>query len=148
MMSRRVGTSALTLALVSGALMACDTAEDPNEDGHAYCSNAEGVVIDESYCDETSSNYNPGTFIWIGGTSVHGSNGNYATGSRLPAAGHKFSVTDKASRTKFGLPSTGKISNGTVKTGVIGKGGPGSTAKVGSSGGKSGGGSGGGKSGG
>jgi len=152
MMSRRVGTSALTLALVSGALMACDTAEDPNEDGVFYCTDANGVVVDEDLCDDADGSGGGGGFFFAYmGSSLHGSGGHsgpYRTGQKLPTGHQKFLSTDKASRAKFGLPSTGKISNGTVKTGVIGKGGPGSTAKVGSSGGKSGGGSGGGKSGG
>lgn len=135
MSSRRVALTATFTLLAMGGVAACDTAEDPNEDGHAYCTNADGVIIDESYCDESSQNYDSGSFIWIGGTSVHGSNGTYATGTKLPPAGHKFSITDKTSRAKFGLPTSGRITNGTVKTGVIGKGGPGSTAKIGSKGG-------------
>jgi hypothetical protein len=32
--------------------MACDTAEDPNEDGVFYCTDANGVVVDEDLCDD------------------------------------------------------------------------------------------------
>ena len=37
-------------------------------------------------------------------------------GSRLPAGGSKFAYNDRAARASFGLPATGKISNGTVKS--------------------------------
>jgi hypothetical protein len=138
MFSSRVSASALTLMLVSGALMACDNAGDANEDGHFYCTDNNGQVVDEDLCD--NSNGGGGAyFLGYMGSSMHGSN-TYPVGSRLPAGHQKFSVNDKAARSRFGLPATGKISNGTVKTGVVGKGGPGSTAKVSSGGGKSGGG--------
>ena len=49
-----------------------------------------------------------------------------AVGSLLPAGGSRFAYNDKSARSSFGLPSTGKIGNGTVKTSVVGKGGSGS----------------------
>ncbi len=144
--SRRVILTATFLALAAGGTAACDN-EDPNEDGHFYCTDAQGNVIDEDYCDEDSPNYNSGggTFFMYMGSSLHAppaGHSTYPVGSKLPAAAPKFSVTDKASRQKFGLPTSGRVSNGTVKTGVIGKGGAGSGAKAGTggSGGKSGGG--------
>lgn len=147
MTSRRVVLGAAFALALSGTA-ACDIADDdPNEDGHFYCADANGVVVDEEYCDDSSSNYDSSMFFFYMGSSMHGGN-SYSHGSRLPAGAQKFSVTDRASRTKFGLPASGRVNNGTVKTGVIGKGGPGSTAKVGGgsggkyggSGGKSGGG--------
>ncbi len=130
MTSQRVILTASFLMLAGGGTAACD---NDSADGHFYCSDASGTVVDEDYCDDTSSSYNPGYFIWYGSSSVHGSS-SYPVGSKLPAGGQKFSVTDKASRTKFGLPASGKVSNGTVKTGVLGKGGAGlgSTGKSGS----------------
>ncbi len=110
---------------------ACDGAEDPNEDGHFYCADSNGNVVDEDRCDDSSDSYDPGMFFFYMGSSVHGGH-SYPVGSRLPAKAQKFSVTDKVARSKFGLPASGRISNGTVKTGVVGKGGPGSSAKVGS----------------
>jgi hypothetical protein len=76
------------------------------------------------------------------GSSVHG-NTSYAPGSRLPANHQKMKLNDTAARTKFGLPAKGVIANSTVKTGVIGKGGPGSSLSkpsAGSRGGSTGGG--------
>lgn len=122
--------------LAAGGLAACDN-EDPNEDGHFYCTDPNGVVVDEDYCDDSSSNFNSGFFIYYLGTSIHTPPSGYAsypTGTKLPPQAAKFSVTDKSARTKFGLPPSGRVSNGTVKTGVVGKGGAGSGAKAGAGG--------------
>lgn len=142
MSSRRVTLPMTFLLLAGGGLAACDSSyEEPNEDGHFYCTDAQGQVVDEDYCDETSENYNSGMFFMYMGSSMHTPPTGYSTypsGSRLPATAPKFSVTDKAARSKFGLPATGRVSNGTVKTGVVGKGGAGSAVKgggVGSGGG-------------
>ena len=42
---------------------------------------------------------------------------------QLPPGGNRFAYNDRAARQSFGLPATGRISNGTVKTSVVGKGG-------------------------
>ena len=125
--------------LAAGGTAACDSSyEDPNEDGHFYCTDSNGTVVDEDYCDEGSEHYNSGMFFMYMGSSMHAPPSGYSTypsGSKLPAAAPKFSVTDRAARSNFGLPSTGRVSNGTVKTGVVGKGGAGSSIKGGSVGG-------------
>ncbi len=142
MFSRRVVLSTTFLAIAASGLTGCGS-DDPNEDGHFYCTDSNGTVIDEDYCDDSDPN-SSGYFFMYMGSSMHApptGYSSYPVGSRLPTGAQKFSVTDKAARAKYGLQPTGKITNGTVKTGVVGKGGPGSTAKVGSSGGgKSGGG--------
>jgi hypothetical protein len=136
--------TATFLALAAGGTAACDN-EESNEDGHFYCTDSNGSVVDEDYCDDSSENYNSGMFFMYMGSSMHAPPAGHSTypyGSKLPAAAPKFSVADKVSRQKFGLPTSGRVANGTVKTGVIGKGGAGSGAKAGTggSGGKSGGG--------
>lgn len=120
------------LMLAAGGLAACDsTSESDYEDGHFYCTDSNGTVIDESYCDEDDPNYNSGSFFYYMGSSVHAppaGHGSYPLGSKMPPNAVKFPVTDATSRSKYGLPTRGRVSNGTVKTGVIGKGGAGSTA--------------------
>ncbi len=128
-------------------MAACDNGEDPNEDGHFYCSDGNGNVIDESYCDNPSDDDSGGGFFFVSmGSSMHAppsGHSTYPVGSKLPAGAVK-SPNTVANRTRFGLPARGRISNGTVKTGVIGKGGPGSSvSKPGSGVGKGGGGKGG-----
>jgi hypothetical protein len=122
-------------------MAACDS---DNEDGHFYCTDNSGTVVDEDYCDDSNGG-GGGYLLTYMGSSMHAppaGHSSYPVGSKLPASAPKFSVNDKSARTKFGLPATGKISNGTVKTGVVGKGGAGSSVKSGSGfgGGKSGGG--------
>lgn len=131
MFSRRVAVSATFAMLAMGGVAACDQAENSNEDGHFYCTDSNGQVVDEDYCDDQGGDYDGGGVYFFSymGSSMHGSTA-YPVGSRLPAGHQKFKLNDTAARTRFGLPSTGKISNNTVKTSVIGKGGPGSTAKV------------------
>lgn len=137
--------------LIAGGMAACDNGEDPNEDGHFYCTDSSGTVIDEDYCDDSDGGDSSGFFFMYMGSSMHyppSGYSSYPVGSKMPTAAPRFSVSDKVARTRYGLPATGKISNGTVKTGVIGKGGAGSSLPKVSSGGGSKGGSGvGGKSG-
>lgn len=140
MFSRKAVVSTSMAFLIAGGMAACDSApsENPNEDGHFYCTDENGTVIDEDYCDEENENYNSGMFFMYMGSSLHTPPSGFSTypaGHKLPATNPKFSVTDRAARTKFGLPATGRVSNGTVKTGVVGKGGAGSGAKAVSGGG-------------
>ncbi|BBH64574.1 hypothetical protein ACTI_12590 [Actinoplanes sp. OR16] len=118
------------LLLAAGGAAACDN--DEYVDEGFYCADADGVVVDEDYCDD---DYNggggTGFFIWHSSGYSRG----YPVGHRLPAGGSKFAYNDAASRSKFGLPSSGKISNGTVKTSVVGKGGSGSGKSSSKSGG-------------
>jgi hypothetical protein len=131
MSSRRVALTAASFVAAMTFTAACDNGSD-SEDGHFYCTDSTGTVIDESYCDDPDGS-GGGYFFMYMGSSMHTptTGSSYPVGSKLPAGAQKFQNT-AVNRTKFGLPATGRITNGTVKTGVIGKGGPGSTAKSGS----------------
>ena len=130
MSSRSVSLTSTFLLLAAGGVAACDN--DEYVDEGFYCADANGVVVDEDYCDDDDS-YHPGAgfFIWHSAAYRAG----YPVGYRLTSGGSKFAYNDAASRSKFGLPATGRISNGTVKTSVVGKGGSGSRSKSGSGGG-------------
>ena len=135
MSSRSVSLTSTFLLLAAGGVAACDN--DEYVDEGFYCADENGVVVDEDYCDDNHY-YGGGVvpyYIWH--SSAYGRG--YPVGYRLPAGGSKFAYNDRTARSSFGLPATGKIGNGTVKTSVVGKGGSGS--KSGSSGksGKSGG---------
>ena len=134
MSSRSVSLTSTFLLLAAGGAAACDN-DDDYQDAGFYCADANGNVVDEDYCDDDNAGGGGfgGFFIWHSTSYRSG----YPVGSRLPAGGSRFPYNDKASRSAYGLPSTGRISNGTVKTSVVGKGGSGS--KAGSSGKKSGG---------
>ena len=130
MSSRTVSLTSTFLLLAAGGTAACDNDDD---DATFYCADANGQVVDEDYCDDDDS-YHPGFggfFIWYSSGYRTG----YPVGYRLPSGGNRFAYNDVASRTRFGLPATGRISNGTIKTGVVGKGGSGSSRTTSKSGG-------------
>ena len=123
MSSRSVTLTSSFLMLASGGVAACDSGNRYHDEGF-YCADANGVVVDEDYCDDNHY-YGGGVvpyYIWHSSSYGRG----YPVGYRLPAGGSKFAYNDKTSRSSFGLPTTGKIGNGTVKTSVVGKGGSGS----------------------
>jgi hypothetical protein len=121
MSSRTVSLTSTFLLLAAGGLAACDS--DEYVDEGFYCADADGTIVDEDFCDDDGGG-GGGFFIW----HSSGYRSGYPIGSKLPAGGTKFAYNDAASRSKFGLPSNGKISNGTVKTSVVGKGGSGSSS--------------------
>jgi len=133
MSSRSVALSSTFLLLAAGGAAACDSGDDYHEEGF-YCADENGVIVDEDYCDDDDNNgggFGPGFFIW----HSTGYRSGYPIGSRLPSGGSKFAYNDKAARSSFGLPPSGRISNGTVKTSVVGKGGSGSSRSGSKSGG-------------
>jgi hypothetical protein len=123
MSSRSVSLTSTFLMLAAGGTAACDSGSRYHNEGF-YCADANGVIVNEDYCDDNRS-YGAGAlpyYIWHSPNYRSG----YPIGSRLPSGGSKFAYNDRASRSTFGLPSTGKIGNGTIKTSVVGKGGSGS----------------------
>ena len=136
MRSRSVSLTSTFLLLASGGVAACDNGNDTQDEGF-YCADENGTVVDEDNCDDDDNNGGGGVgfvplfFIWHSSSYRPG----YPVGSRLPSGGSRFAYNDRAARSSFGLPSTGRISNGTVKTSVVGKGG----SSTGKSSGKSGG---------
>jgi hypothetical protein len=118
MSSRSVSLTGTFLLLAAGGTAACDNNRYHNEG--FYCADANGVIVDESYCDG-SRNYAGAApyYIWHSA----GYRSGYPIGARLPSGGSRFAYNDTASRSSFGLPTTGRIGNGTIKTSVVGKGG-------------------------
>jgi hypothetical protein len=132
MSSRSVSLTSTFLLLAAGGTAACDNGDKYHDEGF-YCADANGVVVDEDYCDDNRSygaGAGAGFFIW----HSSGYRSGYPVGYRLPAGGSRFAYNDRAARSSFGLPSTGKIGNGTVKTSVVGKGGSGTSGKTSKSG--------------
>jgi hypothetical protein len=124
MASRSVSLTSTFLLLAAGGAAACDN--DEYQDEGFYCADQNGVIVDEDNCDDTRVSGGGGLgllpfFIWHSSSYRPG----YAVGSRLPAGGSKFAYNDRAARQSFGLPASGKIGNGTIKTSVVGKGGGG-----------------------
>lgn len=131
MSSRSVALTSTFLLLAAGGVAACDNDDEYQDEGF-YCADANGVIVDEDYCDDDDGGGGGGGFfIW----HSSGYRSGYPVGTKLPAGGSKFAYNDKASRSAFGLPSTGRISNGTIKSSVVGKGGSGTSRSSGKSGG-------------
>src|ERR687894_858808 len=123
MTSRSVSLTSTFLLLAAGGVAACDN--DDTQDEAFYCADENGTVVDEDYCDDDRDGGGVGIvplfFIWHSASYRPG----YGVGTKLPAGGSRFAYNDRAARQSFGLPASGRISNGTVKTSVVGKGGSG-----------------------
>ncbi len=136
MMSRKSLGVGVLLGLAGAGLAACDDAGDEQEIRY-QCAIERNGVAEAVDCDEVNDNdgnVNHGGVIYpvfIHSYSHAGAGAAYSPGSRLPAGGYRIGYKDSAGRTRAGLPSTGRIANGTVKTGVIGKGGAPAAGKAG-----------------
>ena len=114
---RAVQTAALATA-ASTFLAACATGpgEDDDEEQVAYCTDENGEIVDDDYCDD---GYSGGGlfFLYLGGFRS-----GLPVGSRLPAGGTRIDPRDSSARQAAGLPGTGKVSGGTRVSGGIGSG--------------------------
>lgn len=119
MASRSVSLTSTFLLLAAGGAAACDNGNEYRDEGF-YCADEDGVIVDEDFCDDDNDRVGGGGFfIWHSSSYRPG----YRVGQKLPAGGSKFAYNDRSARQRFGLPSSGRIGNGTVKTSVVGKGG-------------------------
>jgi hypothetical protein len=123
--SAQVVLSAAFLGLASGGVAACDSQQ---EDETFYCVDENDTIVEEDNCDDTR--------VRTGGVGLlplfflaHSSRypKGLRPGTKVPAGGAKFAYNDAAARSQWGLPSTGRVANGTVKVGSVGKGGGGSS---------------------
>lgn len=83
------------------------------EDEVFYCADEDGQIVDEDNCDQPDT---PNFFLWHSPGYPRG----LSTGTQLDG-GDYFAPGDRASRRAFRLPATGRVSNGTVKTNVVGR---------------------------
>ena len=108
-------TTVLTTA-ATGFMAGCAVGGD--EDQVAYCTDEDGKVVDDEFCDD---GYNgPGAgffFLYLGGFRS-----GLPVGTVLPRGGTRISPTDTAARQRAGLPGTGRVSAGTRVSGGIGSG--------------------------
>jgi|SRR5919107_1369756 hypothetical protein len=116
--SNRVRSALTTTVLATAAtgfLAACGADE---EEQVAYCTDEDGRVVDDDYCDDGYRGPGAGLFfLYLGGFRP-----GLPVGTVLPRGGTRISPTDTAARQRAGLPSTGKVSAGTRVTGGIGSG--------------------------
>jgi hypothetical protein len=106
-----LGRSYLTLAALAttaGLTAACQS--DPEQ--QVYCADTNGVVVDDDLCDDSDGRY----FLWAGAFGA-----GLRPGHRL-SGGTKFAYGDATARERYGLPTAGKVENGTVVSGGFGSG--------------------------
>jgi hypothetical protein len=105
-------TSVLTTA-ATGFLAGCG---DTGGDQVAYCTDEDGNIVDDSYCDD--GYHGPGLFfLYLGGFRS-----GLPIGTRLPSGGTRIDPRDTVGRSNAGLPKTGKVTGGTRVSGGLGSG--------------------------
>ena len=126
--SNRVRSALTTTVLATAAtgfLAACGTEEEQEQ--VAYCTNEDGEIVDDDYCDDDYRGPGAGLFfLYLGGFRP-----GLPVGTVLPGGGTRINPTDTAARQRAGLPSTGKVTGGTRVTGGIGSGVGGSNTRSG-----------------
>ena len=106
-------TTVLTTA-ATGFMAGCGAGGE--EEQVAYCTDENGEIVDDDYCDD---GYSGGGlfFLYLGGFRS-----GLPVGSRLPAGGTRIDPRDSGARQAAGLPGTGKVTGGTRVSGGIGSG--------------------------
>jgi uncharacterized membrane protein YgcG len=91
------------------------TTPPPAEDAF-YCADGDGMVVEEYYCDPDDSYEQSSYFLWYSSGYQRG----YDFGTVLPSGGRRLAPDDPAARKAAGLPTTGVIGNGSIKTNIVG----------------------------
>ena len=119
--SNRVRSALTTTVLATAAtgfLAACGTDEEQEQEQVAYCTNEDGEIVDDDYCDDDRGGVGGGLFfLYLGGFRP-----GLPVGTVLPSGGTRINPTDTAARQRAGLPATGRVAGGTRVTGGIGSG--------------------------
>jgi hypothetical protein len=112
----RAAFTTTVLATAATGFMAGCGADGEEEEQVAYCTDENGEIVDDDYCDD---GYSGGGlfFLYLGGFRS-----GLPVGSRLPAGGTRIDPKDSAARQAAGLAGTGKVAAGTRVSGGIGSG--------------------------
>jgi hypothetical protein len=116
--SNRVRSALTTTVLATAAtgfLAGCGS--DDDQEQVAYCTDEDGEIVDEDYCDDDYRGGGGLFFLYLGGFRT-----GLPVGTVLPRGGTRINPTDTAARQRYGLPGTGKVSSGQRVTGGIGSG--------------------------
>jgi hypothetical protein len=109
-------TTTVLATAATGFLAACGTDEDREQ--VAYCTDEDGEIVDDDFCDDGYRGPGAGLFfLYLGGFRP-----GLPLGTVLPRGGTRIDPRDTAARQRAGLPSTGRVAAGTRVTGGIGSG--------------------------
>lgn len=119
--SRAVPLGRTYLALAALAATSGVAACGSDEENNVYCADETGVIVDDYYCDEDyddddGDGIKRKHFLWIGAFGAGLKPGHKLSG------GQKIAFNDAAARSKYGLPSSGRVTNGKAVTGGFGSG--------------------------
>jgi hypothetical protein len=115
--SNRVRSALTTTVLATAAtgfLAGCGSDE---EEQVAYCTNEDGEIVDDDYCDDDYRGGGGLFFLYLGAFRP-----GLPVGTVLPAGGTRVDPRDTAARQRYGLPRSGAVASGTRVTGGIGSG--------------------------
>lgn len=118
--SNRVRAALTTTVLATAAtgyLAGCSVGGE-NDEQVAYCTDENGKIVDDKYCDD--GYHGPGAglfFLYLGGFRS-----GLPLGTVLPRGGTRILPTDTAARRAAGLAATGAVKAGTRVSGGLGSG--------------------------
>ena len=119
--SNRVRAALTTTVLATAAtgfLAGCGAGGEDEEEQVAYCTDENGEIVDDDYCDDNYRGPGAGLFfLYLGGFRS-----GLPPGTVLPRGGTRINPTDTAARERAGLPGSGKVTGGTRVSGGIGSG--------------------------
>src|SRR5688500_5988550 len=112
----RAAFTTTVLATAATGFMAGCGADGEEDEQVAYCTDENGEIVDDDYCDD---GYSGGDlfFLYMGGFRT-----GLPAGSRLPSGATRSGPRGSAARQAAGLPGTGKVTGGTRVSGGIGSG--------------------------
>ncbi|GAB3301911.1 hypothetical protein GCM10027451_05600 [Geodermatophilus aquaeductus] len=108
-------TTTVLATAATGFLAGCGS-EDEQEQV-AYCTNEDGEVVDEDYCDDDYRGGGGLFFLYLGAFRP-----GLPVGTVLPRGGTRVDPRDTVARQRYGLPAAGAVVAGTRVTGGIGSG--------------------------
>ena len=114
---RAAFTTTVLATAATGFMAGCAPGAEEDDEQVAYCTDENGEIVDDDYCDDSYSGGGGLFFLYLGGFGR-----GLPVGSRLPAGGTRIDPRDSTARQAAGLPGTGKVSGGTRVSGGIGSG--------------------------
>ena len=115
---RAAFTTTVLATAATGFMAGCGAGGEEEDEQVAYCTDENGEIVDDDYCDDGYRGGGGGLFfLYLGGFGR-----GLPVGTVLPSGGTRINPSDSAARQRAGLPANGKVSPGTRVSGGIGSG--------------------------